>query len=283
VSKQFTAMAIMMLAEEGKLAYDNTVTRYIPELQLYAGGVTLRHLLNHTSGIPAVTDLGLDRPGITNAELLRGLERQDSLVSKPGTTYRYSNPGYVLLAVIIERITGRPIGDFLSARIFTPLGMRATFVQDGRQKLQDVALGYDDFGRQIPYTDVTTGSGGVFSNVDDLLKWDRALSGNQLVASATLSAAFEPPRLANVTSSTYGFGWNVTRDSGETVQWHTGNAGSYRAYIERRPADGLAIFMLTNHGSTNRVSIARAIVNVLRNRRYELPKRSIVTPMFRAV
>src|SRR6185369_14477851 len=100
LAKQFTAMTVMMLAEEGKLNYDDPISKYIPEL-VALNGVTLRHLLNHTSGIPDVGDLGIDRPRLTNDEVMQRLAKPDYLISKPGEKYRYSNPNYVLLAVVV--------------------------------------------------------------------------------------------------------------------------------------------------------------------------------------
>ena len=127
VSKQFTAMAVMMLAEEKKLAWDDPVAKYLPEVSRYADGITLRQLLNHTSGIPDVGDLGIDHPGLTNAEVLKALATTSSSPpSKPGEKYRYSNTGYILLGLVVERVSGKPLGDFLEQRVFRPLGMRHT-------------------------------------------------------------------------------------------------------------------------------------------------------------
>ena len=113
-------MTIMMLAEKNKIKYYDPVSKYIPELSEYANGITIRHLLTHTSGIPDVGDLGVDHPGLTNDEVLKTLVKQNSLTFKPGTKYEYSNTGYILLSIIIERITGKSYKEFLSEKILSP-------------------------------------------------------------------------------------------------------------------------------------------------------------------
>jgi len=280
VSKGFTAMAVMMLAERGILDYDDPVSRFLPDLARYAPGVTVRHLLNHTSGIPDVGDLGIDHPGLTNAEVLATLARATPLTSPPATRYRYSNTGYVLLATIVERLSGQRMADFLAQHVFQPLGMSSTFVRDAIAPARaSFAFAYDAFGLPAGDTNGTVGDGDVYSTVDDLYKWDRALAGSTLVRAGTLEAAFAPPVLPG-SPSTYGFGWNARVEHGERILWHTGSTGGYRAYIERRPDEQLLIAMLTNHGNTRRVDIANAIVHILRGEPFELPGRSIARRLY---
>jgi CubicO group peptidase (beta-lactamase class C family) len=282
VSKQFTAMAVMMLAEAGSLGYDDPIMRFLPELARYAPGVTVRHLLNHTSGIPDVGDLGIDRPGLTNAEVVTALAREPSLASSPGTRYRYSNAGYVLLAIIVERLRGQSLADFLATHVFRPLGMERTFVREPAAVQPAFAMAYDAFGQPDGDTNGTVGDGGVFSTVDDLHKWDRALAGSSLVRTSTLDAAFTPPILPDG-PSTYAFGWNVRLDQAARTLWHTGSTGGYRSYIERRPAEQLLIVMLTNHGNTKRADIASAVVHILRGEPFTLPGQSIARRLYDAI
>jgi CubicO group peptidase (beta-lactamase class C family) len=282
VSKPFTAMAVMMLAEEGALGYDDPITRFLPELTRYAPGVTVRHLLNHTSGIPDVGDLGIDRPGLTNGQILEALVKESSLASPAGTHYRYSNAGWVLLAAIVERLSGRRMADFLAARIFKPLSMDSTYVRESPAAVQPAfAMAYDLFGQPSGDTNGTVGDGGVFSTVDDLYKWDRALAGSSLLRTSTHDAAFTPPILADG-RSTYGFGWNVRIDHGAKILWHAGSTGGYRSYIERRPAKQVLIVMLTNHGNTKRAEIASALVHILQGQPFTLPGRSIARRLYDA-
>ena len=195
VAKQFTAMTIMMIAEQNKVKYDDAVSKYIPEVGGTLNGITLRHLLNHTSGIPDVGDLGIDHPKLTNEEVLARLAKPGFLVSRPGEKYRYSNPNYVLLAVVTERVSGRRFADFLSEKILKPLRMVNTFVHDGSRREPIVtATAYDQFGNLANDDALITGSGGMYSTLDDLLKWDQALYTERLVRQATLAEAFTPGR-----------------------------------------------------------------------------------------
>jgi CubicO group peptidase (beta-lactamase class C family) len=280
VSKQFTAMTIMMLAEQNKIRYDDLLSKYIPELTKYADDVTIRNLLTHTSGIPDVGDLGIDHPGLTNNEVLRALIKQESLVFKPGTRYQYSNTGYVLLSIIVERITKKSFKDYLTEKILVPLKMSKTFLYDGSQSRSgDVASGYNQFGLKDDFNSLETGDGGMFSTVDDLLKWDRALYTERLVKQSTLDTAFTPAKVTEGTT-TYGFGWNINGTRENKTVWHTGNTAGFRAFIERVLKDKIAIIMLTNKGNSKRMEISNAILNILKGLPYQFPKRPVSEKMY---
>jgi CubicO group peptidase (beta-lactamase class C family) len=283
VSKQFTAMAIMMLAEQNKVNYDDSVSKYLPELGRSLKGITLRHLLNHTSGIPDVGDLGIDHPRLTNDEVLRRLSKLDFIVSSPGERYRYSNPNYVLLAVVAERISGKRFADFLGEKIFTPLGMRNTFVYDGSPRdMTSIASAYDQFGNSAGDDGLMTGSSGMYSTVDDLLKWDQALYTEKLVRQSTLADAFMPGEVKEG-KSTYGFGWNVEQQEGHKYVWHQGATGGFRALIERRLNEGITVIILTNKGNSKRLQINDAILNILNGKPYIFPKRSVAEAMYETI
>jgi len=146
LTKQFTAMTIMILAERSKLNYDELVSKYIPEFSRspHLTKITLRHLLTHTSGIRDYGDLGIDDSGLTEERLIAAILEKEELHSEPGQKYRYSNPGYALLAIVVHRVSGKPFGDFLDQEIFKPLGMSNTFVDDGPRKRKMIAtVGYD--------------------------------------------------------------------------------------------------------------------------------------------
>lgn len=278
VSKQFTAMAIMMLAEEGKLRYDDPASRFLPDFAHYAPGVTIRHLLTHTSGIPDYGSLNVDRPGLTNGDVWRAVQTHPPLFA-PGQRYEYSNTGYVLLAMIVERVAAQPFAAFLEQRIFAPLGMRHTFVlTDLRQKTRDVATAYDLFGNPDDYDELVAGDNGMYSSVDDLRRWDLALRHNRLVPAGRLAEAFTPARPTEG-SSTYGFGWNVTTVDHDVRVWHTGNTSGFRAFIELGLRSGTTVILLTNNGNTNRVAINAAIQHILVGEPYTLPKRSVARRM----
>jgi CubicO group peptidase (beta-lactamase class C family) len=146
-------------------------------------------------------------------------------VSKPGEKYRYSNANYVLLAVVVERVSGRRFADFLADKILNPLGMRNTFVYDGSlHTRKSVATAYDQFGNPAPADDLMTGSSGIYSTVDDLLKWDQALDAGRLVRQSTLAEAFTPGTVKEGTS-TYGFGWNIEQKDGPQIRLASGCSG----------------------------------------------------------
>jgi CubicO group peptidase (beta-lactamase class C family) len=258
LTKGFTAMVIMMLAEQQKLKYDDLITKYLPELTEFSNGITIRHLLTHTSGIPDVGDLGIDNPNLTNAKALNTLEKLKSNFNQPGEKYQYSNTGYLLLGSIVERITGQKFGDVLSQKILNPLEMRNTSVS----------------GKAV-------GMGGMQSTVDDLLKWEQQFYTEKLVRQSTLAEAFTP-FLVKEGNSTYGFGWNISVINGDKCIWHTGNADGFRAFIGRWPSEKIAIIMLTA-GDSKRMEINTAIVNIIHKQPYTLPKMPIVDKIYNLI
>ena len=150
VTKQFTAMAVMMLAERRRLGYDDLISKYIPEFSgaSQLGKITVRQLLTHTSGLPDYGDLGIDDSGLNPSSLIAALLKKDAEISKPGMKYRYSNAGYALLAIVVQRVSGQRLSDFLTQEIFLPCGMNNTFVYDDRAvKRPGMAVGYDTFGQ----------------------------------------------------------------------------------------------------------------------------------------
>jgi CubicO group peptidase (beta-lactamase class C family) len=277
VTKQFTAMAIMILAERNKVKYEDPVSKYIPEFSRspHLSKITLRHLLTHTSGIPDYGDLGIDDSGLSQQALVAAVLTKEDLFSKPGEKYRYSNPGYALLAIVVERVSGERFSNFLQREIFKPVGMGDTFVYDGPEKKNlRTAVGYGQFG-QVDDTEATAipGDGGINSTVDDLFKWDRALYTDKLVRESTLAQAFTPGKVEEG-SSTYGFGWNVAEDGIGKYVWHTGSHAGFRGFIERRLTQRITVIMLTNKGNSKRMEINTAIQNILAAKPYVLPKQS---------
>jgi len=286
VTKQFTAMAIMMLAERRLLSYDNSVSKYIPEFSrsTHLSQITLRQLLNHTSGIPDYGDLRIDDYHLDQHGLISALLDKEDLLAKPGLKYRYSNPGYALLAVVVERVSGKRFGEFLNQEIFAPVAMSNTFVYDAPSKKNArIAVGYGQFG-QVDDGGPTAipGDGGIYSTVDDLFKWDQALYTEKLVHQSTLAEAFTPGKVEKGTS-TYGFGWNVEGDSGSKYLWHQGSHAGFRAFIGRRLADGVTVIMLTNRGNSKRRDINTAIQNILSDKPYVLPKQSGAERLYRTI
>ena len=286
ITKQFTAMAIMMLAERRRVGYDDLVSKYIPEFSGASrlGGITVRQLLTHTSGIPDYGDLGIDDSGLNQSSLIAALRTKDAAVSKPGRKYRYSNAGYALLAIVVQRVSGERFSDFLAQEIFLPCGMRNTFVYDDRAvRRLEMAVGYDTFG-QVDNGGPTSvpGDGGVYSTVDDLFKWDQALNTEKLVTRSMLAEAFTPGRV-EIGKSTYGFAWNIGWDGSNKYVWHTGSHAGFRAFIERRLNQQVTVIMLTNMGNSKRQEINSAIQNILADKPYTLPKQSGAQHLYRTI
>jgi len=252
VSKQFTSMAVMLLAEDGKLAYDDPVSRYVPALATYPG-VTIRHLLTHTGGLPEYYDVIDTAHGWpSNADAARLLGQMAKPVFAPGTRYEYSNPGYDMLAQVVEGASGKRFADFVHERIFVPLRMSHSLVHDHtRPEVPRRVLGYDRTASGFELNDEhalngIVGSGGVFTTLGDLYLWDQALSGDKLVSRATLKQAFTPYVLTNGESTGYGFGWRIDEYRGMRHLHHGGSWVGFRSHITRYPDVGLSIVILAN-------------------------------------
>jgi CubicO group peptidase (beta-lactamase class C family) len=256
VAKGFTAMAVMMLAEQGSLSYDDLSARHVTELAGATPGITIRHLLTHTSGIPDVGDLGIDRPRLRETDVVNAIRAHHGRFARPGLKYRYSNTDYILLAMAVENVSGRTFDAFLQSTIFDPLGMNNTRPERGPRTAEEAK-----------------GHGELVSTADDLLKWDQALAGEKLVRAKMLMEGLMPPKVAEG-ESTYAFGWNVVQKDGDTYMWHQGNAGGPRAFLGRRVGDRIAIIILTR-GNSRRIEIADAIVNILHGRPFVPPKLSL--------
>lgn len=254
VTKQFTAMAIMMLAERGQLRYDDPISKYLPLPTNIGERITIRHLLTHTSGIPDVGDLGVDHPDLKESDVIKAIVKQHPQLARPGDKYRYSNTGYNLLGMIVEKVAGMSMDVFLVRNIFEPLGMNDT--------------------RLVCRRGYAKGDSGMFSTVDDLLKWDQALYTDRLIKQTALEEAFRPAAVREG-MSTYGFGWNSATKDGDTFVWHTGNTDRYRAFIGRRLGEKILVVILTNRGNSRRPEICEAIVDILQGKPYRMPKLSI--------
>ncbi|WP_282042512.1 serine hydrolase [Winogradskyella flava] len=273
VSKQFTTMAVMILKEKGKLSYDDKLSKYYPEFPDYANTVTIRHLMNHTSGIPDHYRLGIYKPGLNNNDVFKTLLKQE-LDFEPGEHFSYSNGGYVLLAMIVAKVAKQPFHEFMKANIFEPLGMNNTLVYDeSKPEIKDRAVGYNISGDLDDYTIFTTGAGGMFSTIDDLHLWDQALYTEKLVSQTTLEEAFTPAKLNNGDYTQYGFGWAILEQDGKKTVQHSGGLAGYRTFLRRNLYDNSGYIILTNHGNqTNMLRILNALDAILNGEAYELPK-----------
>jgi CubicO group peptidase (beta-lactamase class C family) len=263
VTKQFTAAAILLLAEDGRLGLDDKVRSWLPTLPAATDSVTIRQLLTHTSGLVDYEDVipeGTTRQ-LRDADVLRLLSTQNRTYFAPGTGYRYSNSGYALLALIVERASGGTFQDFLRARVFAPLGMRQTlaYVADGAA-VPDRAYGYSEVERHWQRTDqsltsAVLGDGGIYSSIDDLAGWDAALNDDRLLGDASRTLAFTAHTATDDPEVKYGFGWRIT---GDTL-WHSGETIGFRNVIVRYPRRRLTVVILSNRDEPEPYATAKRI------------------------
>lgn len=258
VSKQFTAMAIMILAERGQLKYSDSLTRFFPEFPAYASRITVRHLLTHTSGLPDYMDVYRQRADgsePSSRDVAGMIASVDTPYFAPGRKFEYSNSAYVLLAQIVEKVSGMPFPEFMRANVFDPLGMSSTMVSDQiKAPSPNRAVSYDSwwmFGwryRDDDYTPLNRiyGDGNVNTSLEDMARWVGALCGESLVKQATLAEAFEPMRLNDGKSSPYGFGWRLLEWDGQRVFQHGGAWAGFRSNIVLVPPCRLTVVVLSN-------------------------------------
>ncbi|EKT4550811.1 serine hydrolase [Flavobacterium psychrophilum] len=276
VSKQFTAMGIMILKERNKLSYDDKITKYFPEFPDYGKDITVRNLLNNTSGMPKYEPFAT-KDNSTNADILKIIEEREALDANIGERYVYNNAGYVMLGLIIEKVSKMSLAEFLKENIFKPLKMKNSLIGDtSKINLKNRALGYSVIGALDDYTVSHTGSTSMFSNVDDLFLWDQALYTEKLVSKKTIEEAFTPVILNNGSLSNYGFGWFLTPEK-KSVN-HSGSDFGYRNFIMRDLDKKNTYIWLTNAGNAIPKDIMNvAIENILASKPYEIPKITVIS------
>jgi CubicO group peptidase (beta-lactamase class C family) len=271
VSKQFTAMAIMLLAREGKLSLDDDIRKHLPEIPDYGTTITISHLLTHTSGLRdqwALLSLARGRfeeNRITEADVLDIASRQRALNFTPGAEYLYSNTGYTLAAVIVRRVSGKSLRDFADERIFEPLGMTNTHFHDDYHMLvpgrtSAYARRANGWRVSIPNFD-TYGATSLFTTVGDLLKWEANFDSLTVGDSAIFAAMETPARLTNGDTTGYGLGLAIGGYRGARVIGHGGADAGYRSYVGRYPDHGLAIAIACNASTANTGALAQGVAD----------------------
>jgi len=267
VGKQFTAAAVMMLVEDGKLGLDDSIRRHLDGAPRAWKDVTVRHLLTHTSGIADYTD---------HIDLRRDLSEEDHLRSAadlpfefaPGEHWRYSNTGYLLLGIILSRVGGRHWGEQVRERIFEPLGMKTARVMSESEIIANRASGYvmrkEGLRNQewVAPSLNTTGDGALYFSVLDMAKWDAALNGDKLLTRASLDTIWTPVRLNDGTQARYGFGWRFDSIRGHRIVEHSGGWQGFSTHISRYPDDGMSVIVLTNLGGAPAGSIAHQVAGI---------------------
>lgn len=265
MTKQFTAAAILLLAEDGKLGLDDPVRRWLPELPEATQAVTLRHLLSHTGGLVDYEDfVADDAPQVHDADVLALLAKQNRVYFAAGSNYRYSNSGYALLSLIVAKASGQRFAEFLRQRIFDRLGMRDTLAfEAGVSTISARAFGYSAKRGAWTRTDQSStsavlGDGGIYSSTNDLAKWDAALYDDRLLTAHSRELAFAQATHTDNPSIDYGSGWRIT---GET-QWHSGETRGFRNVIVRYPERRLTVIVLTNRNDPEPYDTALAIARL---------------------
>ena len=260
VGKQFTALGVMMLAEQGLVNYDDPIGNYIPEFAWMSDEVTIRRLLYHTSGIMGYDDsdaiydaLVASSDAPTNEDLLDVLAEQGDMLTDPGEEYSYSNTGYEILGSLIERVSGKKYALFMDENIFAPLGMVHTFSLPNPERLKDKNVAqsyYLENGQPLPYEpdilDGLTGSGSIYTTLGDMYLYDQALRNNELVSAETLQEAFTTGTLNNGEEIGYGFGVELDDYSGYSYIGHSGAWLGFESYYLYIPDRNLSVVVLLN-------------------------------------
>jgi CubicO group peptidase (beta-lactamase class C family) len=284
-TKQFTAMAIMLLVHDGKVRYEDHLSNFFPDFPAYGKDITLRNLLNHTSGLPDYSEImeKQEKSGgpawspehqIQDEEVLALLEAQPVGKFAPGTRWEYSNSGYVVLGLIVARVSGMPYREFLERRIFAPLKMNQTVVyQKGKNTISNRAFGHSKENDKLVETDqsptsATLGDGGIYSNVTDLAMWDEGLQKHTLLSETEMQPAVTPVKLADgsephwprdpqaATSAEppvvmYGFGWFLDPYQGHARNYHDGGTMGFRTTIQRFINERVTVIVLCNRTDLN--------------------------------
>ena len=302
MTKPFTAAAVMLLVRDGKLRYDTALTDVLPSFPAYGRGITIRHLLTHTSGLPDYEDLmaAAEKGGapiwtaerqIHDDEVLTLLRGAKAGRFAPGTSCAYSNSGYVVLGLVVARVSGTPFGEFLAKRVFRPLEMERTLAYEaGKNEVPARAFGHARDGSSFREADqsptsATLGDGGVYSNLEDLARWDEALRVSTLLSPGAMKPALDPVTLPDGTLPrwpagesggdnlspgervAYGFGWFLDPWKGHRRMWHHGETIGFRTVVERFPDDGLTVVMLANRDDLDVRELALEVADACLTRR----------------
>ena len=255
ITKQFTAVAILMLAEEGALSLDDPITKFLPDYPTQGHTITVEHLLTHTSGIQSYTDM----PGwmtskvlsdMTLTELIDGFKKEPMQFA-PGERFRYNNSGFILLGAIVEKASGKPYAQFVKERIFTPLGMKSSSYGDNEPVLAKRASGYTLAGDKLQnarYLSMTQphAAGALVSTVDDMALWDAALYEGKLVKPASLERAWTPYKLKDGKDNGYGYGWAIGKLRGRRLIEHGGGIFGFVTHALRLPESRVYVAVLCN-------------------------------------
>jgi CubicO group peptidase (beta-lactamase class C family) len=278
ITKQFTAAAILMLEEEGKLKVTDPFCQYLSDCPASWQGITIQQLMMMGSGIP----------GVTAGELggLRGLPvpwdqwmeatKKKPLDFAPGTQFRYANSGYTLLGFVIEKLSGKTYGEFLDERIFRPLGMTQSGYENPRRIIRNRATGYQQLPgdpiANVPYAEIVGlyAAGGIYSTTEEMLRWDQALYGERLLSRKSVEEMMTP-RNEMRPGKRYGYGFWMSTQHGRREVAHGGNLAGFITYIARYPEDKVTVIVLSNNGRGSSGKISRVLAGIVFGEPYEMP------------
>ncbi len=271
VGKQFTAAAVMLLVEEGKLSLDDPIGHYLPEAPPSWQAIRIRHLLTHTSGIADYTTEAFDvRRAYTEAELVRTICALP-LEFPAGERYSYSNSGYLLLGAIMDRVSGRHYSELLRERVFQPLGMHSARLIDEAAIVMHRAAGYRLLDGKLANQawvapeQNTTADGSLYLSLADMIAWDRGVRAGRVLRPESWRQIFTPVRLNSGNPYPYGFGWELPTVNGQQVESHDGGWQGFSVHISRYLGSDISIIVLTNLAEGDPARIARRVAATLRD------------------
>ena len=270
VTKQFTSVAVMQLIEQGKLSLDDEVTKYVPSAPTHGRRILIRHLLNHTSGIPSYTDVGGSFGRVMRLDLphdsLLATIRDDSLQFEPGSHFYYNNTGYFLLGMVIERVTGKRYGDYLRDVLFTPNALASTVYCSEAPIIKHRARGYNGGATMMNADyismDLPFAAGSLCSTIGDLVAWTRLLHSGKLVNASSFTTMTTPVKLSSGRPMSYGFGLSIDTLGSHRRVHHGGGINGFISELAHYPDDSLTVVVLANTAPAPSTEVADAVARV---------------------
>jgi len=270
VTKQYTAMSILLLVQRGKIKLEDPLSKYFSSFPSYGKEIKIKHLLSHTSGLMDYEDLIPTNQSLQlhDTNCLQLMFKANGLYFTPGTQYKYSNTGYAILALVVEKVTGQDFAIFLKENIFKPLKMKTTVAfEDGKQAVANRAYGYSlDNGSWVEtdqsLTSAVLGDGGIYTNTVEMALWIKALWSYKLLSSEMQTNAWSRQKLNSGASINYGFGWEIEDYKNETHPHHGGSSIGFRNHILLFPEQKLMVMILTNRNEGDPIVEAKKIADL---------------------
>jgi len=273
VSKQFTAMSILLLVQKGRLKLEDPLTKYFPSFPVYGKDIKISHLLTHTSGLMDYEDLIPPTQAVQlhDTNCLQLMYKANGLYFTPGAQYKYSNTGYAILALVVEKISGQDYGVFLKENIFKPLKMKYSVAfEEGKSTIPNRAFGYSmDNGSWVEtdqsLTSAVLGDGGIYTNTIEMTQWIKALWDYKLLGSEMQIQSWTRKKLNNGAPIEYGYGWHVEDYKNITHPHHGGSSIGFRNQLLLFPEQKLMVILLTNRNEGDPINEAHKIADLYLN------------------